>query len=218
MAKWGVTEGNPLWEELYEAASMVDNVFIVNVALNRDKDIVEVFAGDMKEAHGKGCAYVKDLAMAPVTERFDMVITSNSGYPLDLNLYQSVKGMSAAYQIVKKGGAIIIAAECWDGIPDHGKYGELLMSSSGPADLLQKIRTADTVVQDMWQAQIHALICSYADVWVYSDGLSDAQIESAMCRPCSDIEETVRLLAARHGPDPSVCVLPQGPLTIPYVE
>ena len=90
------------------------------------KEITAVFAGEWDQAHEQGCAFVKKTAMVPVEKPFDLVLTSNSGYPLDLNLYQSVKGMSAAAQIVKHGGSIIIAAECWDGIPDHGPYGSLL--------------------------------------------------------------------------------------------
>ena len=72
--------------------------------------------------------------MVPVAKRFDIVITTNSGYPLDLNLYQAVKGMSAASRIVRPGGSIIVAAECWDGIPEHGEYANLLRTAQSPFD------------------------------------------------------------------------------------
>ncbi|MBN1317399.1 MAG: nickel-dependent lactate racemase, partial [Anaerolineales bacterium] len=114
---WGVTTGNPVWEEIREVGLRAGKTFLVNVALNSDKQITRVFAGGLAAAHDAGCAYVKRHAMLPVAQPYDVVITSNSGYPLDLNLYQAVKGMSAAAQIVRPGGAIVIAAECWDGIP-----------------------------------------------------------------------------------------------------
>jgi nickel-dependent lactate racemase len=218
LACWGITHGNPLWEEVREVAAMVEPTFLLNVTLNRDQQITGVFAGDFEEAHAQGCAFVKDKAMVPVTEPFDIVITSNSGYPLDLNLYQSVKGMSAASQVVKEGGSIIIAADCWDGIPDHGEYGRLLLEAESLESLLETIRAPGFQRQDVWQAQIHALICLKAEVHFYSHNLSDEQIEGALLKPCRDIEATVAELLRKYGPETTLCVLPEGPQTIPYVS
>jgi len=119
-ATWGVTSGNPIWEEAREVALKVAPLFLLNVTLNKDKQITGVFAGDLDAAHAAGCAFVRETAMVRVEHPFDIVLTSNSGYPLDLNLYQSVKGMSAAAQVVRAGGSIVIAADCWDGIPSMG--------------------------------------------------------------------------------------------------
>jgi nickel-dependent lactate racemase len=217
MATWGITRGNPVWEEIREAALMVQPIFLLNVTLNRDKQITAVFAGDLQEAHAQGCAFVRKSAMVPVRQPYDIVITSNSGYPLDLNLYQSVKGMSAAAQVVKDAGTIIIAADCWDGIPQHGQYGRLLREAESPASLLEVIHRANLMRQDVWQAQIHARICQKADVYFYSENLSDEQISSAWLKPCHSIEATVEQLLVKYGRDASICVLPEGPQTIPYV-
>jgi len=127
-AIWGITRGNPIWEEMREMALRVNPAFLLNVTLNKAREITGVFAGDMDQAHAAGTAFVRQSAMTPVLAPFDIVITSNSGYPLDLNLYQAVKGMSAAAQIVRQGGSIILAAECVDGIPDHGEYKRLLQT------------------------------------------------------------------------------------------
>ena len=216
--RWGITKGNPLWMDVTAAARMADPTFIVNVALNRDKEITAVFAGDFDEAHARGCEYVKHSAMAPVDRRFDVVITSNSGYPLDLNMYQSVKGMSAAAQVAKPGGVIIVAAECWDGIPEHGKYGELLRSADSTASLLSRIRTPGFAMQDMWQAHIHAVLCQEYRVHFYSENLSDEQIDSAFMTPCRSVGDTLKRVSEQRGGDLDVCVLPEGPLTIPYVK
>ena len=192
--------------------------FLLNVAINSERQITAVFAGDWEEAHAQGCAFVIEAAMPPVPAPFDIVIGSNSGYPLDLNMYQSVKGMSAALQVVKGGGSIIIAAECWDGIPDHGEYGRLLREAKSLPSLLETIRAPGFEVQDMWEAQIHALICLKADVYFYSDRLSDEQIKGAWLKPCRDVGATVAELLGKYGPGATVCALPEGPQTIPYVS
>lgn len=217
-ATWGVTNGNPIWEEVMEVAHCVGGTFLVNVALNRDKQITGVFAGDLDQAHAAGCAFVKQTAMAAAPHRYDIVITTNSGYPLDLNLYQAVKGMSAAAQIVKQGGAILCAAECWDGIPDHGLYGQLLREASSPRELLDRIMAPGFLKQDQWQAQIQAQIQLRADVYMYADYLTDEQIRSALLLPCRNIAATVAELRRKYGPQASVCVLPEGPQTIPFVN
>jgi nickel-dependent lactate racemase len=218
MATWGKTDGNPVWEEIFEAASIVQPAFLLNVTLNRHKHITGVFAGDLNQSHRQGCTFVKQNAMIPVKEPYDIVITCNSGYPLDLNLYQSIKGISAAAQIVKEGGSIIMAADCWDGIPEHGEYAELLRKANGPEHLLQTIRSPGFSVQDMWQAQIQAHILQKADVYFYSRNLSDQQITGAMFQPCHNIEATIDMLLREHGREASICILPDGPQSIPYID
>lgn len=217
-ATWGITHGNPLWEEIQEIALMAAPTFLLNVALNRDKEITAVFAGDLEDAHAQGCAFVKETAMVPVESPFDIVITTNSGYPLDLNLYQSIKGMSAAAPIVKPGGSILIAAECWDGIPEHGSYGTLVRDADSLDALLQQLRQPGFSQDDMWQAHTQALIQQKADVYVYSDGLDEAQIRSMKLHPCQDVAATVAQLLETYGKEASICVLPEGPQTIPYIS
>jgi nickel-dependent lactate racemase len=217
LATWGITEGNPLWEEVREAARLVQPLFLLNVTLNRDKQITAVFAGAWEEAHARGCQFVKQTAMVAVPSPFDIVITTNSGYPLDLNLYQTVKGMSAAAQVVRPGGSIVAAAQCWDGIPDHGEYAQMLHEADSSQSLLQTIRRPGYQRHDMWEAQVQALVLQKADVYVHSDGLSDAQIREALLTPCRDIEACVAALRRKYGPECRICVLPEGPQTIPYI-
>jgi nickel-dependent lactate racemase len=216
-AIWGVTHGNPIWEEVHEVAGLAGRLFLLNVTLNRDKAVTGVFAGDLDRAHADGCAFVKSSAMVPVARPFDIVVTTNSGYPLDINLYQSVKGMRAADQVVRTGGAIIIATSCWDGIPEHGLYGTILRESRDPRELLDKISAPGFLEQDQWQAHVQALVQSKADVFVRSDGLTDDQIRSSLLRPCRRIEQTIVDLLGTYGRDASICVMPEGPQTIPYI-
>lgn len=214
---FGVTTGNPIWEEVHEAAAMANPSYLVNVALNANKEITGVFAGSWMEAYLTGTEFVKEHAMAAVDDAFDIVITSNSGYPLDLNLYQAVKGMEAAAKIIRPGGTILIVASCWDGIPDHGLFGKLLMESESPAAVLKQIRTPGWSSQDQWNVHVQVLIQERAEIQVYSDNLSDEQIRGCHLTPCRDIEANVRAMLEKYGSDARICVLPEGPQTIPYV-
>src|SRR6185436_17258321 len=103
-ATWGITYGNPIHDDVREIARMVGVHFAVDVTLNREQKITAAFAGELFAEHAAACARVKDTAMRGVPRPFDVVLTTNSGYPLDQNLYQAVKGMSAAAKIVKPGG------------------------------------------------------------------------------------------------------------------
>jgi nickel-dependent lactate racemase len=217
-AAWGVTEGNPIWMEMREVALRTKPTFLLNVALNVRREITGIFAGDMLTAHKQGCAFVKENAMVAVDAPYDIVITTNSGYPLDQNLYQSVKGMSAASQVVKQGGAIIIATACEDGLPDHGLYAQLLLQAGSSQGVLDLISQPDFSAQDQWQVQIQAQIQQRAEVYVYSDGLTEEQIERALFIPCTDIEATVSMLGERYGEGSRICVLPEGPQLIPYLQ
>jgi len=190
--------------------------FLANVTLNDHRAITRVFTGDLTEAHRAGCAYVKESAMQPVAAPFDLVVTTNSGYPLDMNLYQGVKGMSAAARIVKPGGTIILACECREGVPAKSPLDILLRSAQGPEEILTKLATPGFVRPEQWQAQIQALIQRRARVLVHTS-LPDEVVRACHLEPCPDIAATVREVLAHSGPDARVAVLPQGPLTIAYL-
>ncbi len=215
-ATWGVTNGNAIWEEMLEVAQLTHPDFLFNVTLNKKREICGVFAGDLVAAHRAGVAQAKEMAMVAVDAPFDVVLTTNSGYPLDLNLYQSVKGISAAAQVTRPGGAILIASECWDGVPEFGNYKKLLQEASSPQALLDRVLAPGFRMHDQWEAFLHARLCLHADIYVYADGLSDEDIRMAMMTPCRAIEATLNELIARYGP--RMCVLPEGPMTIPYVS
>ncbi|MBM7554476.1 nickel-dependent lactate racemase [Thalassobacillus pellis] len=214
---WGNMNDNPVQEMTREINRMCKPHFMLNVTLNREKDISAVFAGELYKAHDKGCAFAKEHAMIRCEERFDVVIASNSGYPLDQNLYQAVKGMSAAHKIVKKGGTIIIAAECADGLPSHGNYSKIFEMADTPQDLLDMINDPKFKMFDQWQVQKQAVTQVWADIFVYSK-LTDEQVKGAMLSPAHDIEKTLEVLKETYGENMSIAVLPLGPLTIPYIE
>jgi nickel-dependent lactate racemase len=213
---FGVLEGNPLWEDLRNAALRVGPSFLLNVTLNEERQITGVFAGDIIKAHRVGADFVKKSAMQEVDAPFDIVITTNSGYPLDLNLYQGVKGMSAGARVVKQGGTLILAAECREGVPAGSHLDKLLRSASGPDEILKMLNTPGFVRAEQWQAHIQALVQRKANVLVYSS-LSDDDVRAAHLTPCRDISAAVDRLIKSDGNGARVAVLPQGPLTIPYL-
>jgi len=214
---WGITDGNPLYDEICEVAEMAGGAFLLNVTLNNQQAITGVFAGDLVAAHTRGCQFTKESAMVPVEKPYDIVVTTNSGYPLDLNLYQTVKGISAAAQIVRPGGTIVAVSECWDGIPDHGLYKQLLQEGGSPREVLDRINTPGFLKHDQWQAQVQAQIQLKADVFIHSGGLTNDQIRAAMLKPAPSLEKTLAQLVKKYGPKSRICVLPEGPVTIPYI-
>jgi nickel-dependent lactate racemase len=215
---WGITEGNPIHDDIRAIARQTGVDFSVEVTTNRDHKITSVYAGKLFAAHKAACGVARRAAMRPVSEPFDVVLTTNSGYPLDLNLYQAVKGMSAAAQVVKDGGTIICAAECSDGIPNHGEYRRILSEAEGPGDLLGMIRSEGYERHDQWQVQLQAQILLKAEVLLKSTYLSEEEVRAAHLEPIEDVEEAVASALKKHGPDARLCVLPQGPQTIPFLE
>ena len=215
-ATFGVTVGNPLWEELRDIALKTGPSFLLNITLNEQRDITNVFAGDIIEAHKTGCVFVKKSARQLLEQPFDIVVTTNSGYPLDLNLYQGVKGMSAGARVLKEGGTLILAAECREGVPDGSPLDDLLRSAGSIEEILAMLSTPGFVRPEQWQAQIQALVQRRAEVLVCCE-LDDATLRACHLAPCADITAEVAKRLAKLGADARVAVLPQGPLTIPYL-
>lgn len=215
-ASFGVLEGNPIWEEMRDLALLVGESFLVNVTLNESREITGVFSGHLISAHREGCDFVRQTAMQKVTAPYEVVVTTNSGYPLDQNLYQAVKGMSAAARIVRKGGTIIIASECSDGVPNGSPYERLLKHSDSFEALFRYITDPTREEPEQWQVIVQMVIQRRAEVLVYS-GLSDEKVSEAKLQPCHDIAQAVRERLDRAGDGARIAVLPQGPLTIPYL-
>jgi lactate racemase len=204
-----------------EMAELVKPDFIVNVTLNKKRHITGVFAGDWREAHTAGCAFARECVMRAVEYPYDLVVTTNSGFPLDMNLYQAVKGMSAAARIVKPGGAILIAAECSDGVPTHGNFRELLSRGRSPQEWLDIIYQSPDPIPDQWQVQILAKILQRASGYLYSS-LPEVDVRLGQLQPVKDIAACVRDLRVAHesrSNEPHrIAVLPEGPQTVPYLK
>jgi nickel-dependent lactate racemase len=217
-ATWAVCDGNPVHDDVRAIAAGTGVDFAFDVILDRDQRVVAAFGGEILAMHAAARRRVRETAMVAVPRLFDVVVTSNSGYPLDQNLYQAVKGMSAAASVVRPGGVIICAAECRDGFPDHGSFRELLASAGSADELLAQIAARTETVPDQWQVQILARILARASVQVFSPYLDEAALRSAHLRACDDVGESVSAALAAAGDEASVCVLPEGPQTIAYLD
>ena len=157
-ATFGVTEGNPLWEELRDVALRVGPSFVLNVTLNEQRQITSVFAGDIIKAHKVGTEFVRQSAMQRVEAPFDVVVTTNSGYPLDMNLVSRREGderRRADHQARRHADP---RRECREGVPADSPFDKLLRSASNPEEILAMLATPGFVRPEQWQAQIQALV------------------------------------------------------------
>jgi lactate racemase len=213
---WGQLEGNPTQAVVRRNGALLPVHFCINVTLNKKKQITKFFCGDVMAAHLQGCAFAKQTAMAACAKPFDIVVTTNGGYPLDQNLYQAVKGMHAAAQVVKQDGLIVAASLCNDGFPEHGNFRKLLFDHDSPQAILKTILTPGFSMYDQWEAQLLALICVKARVAFYSEIPAD-QVRRAHLEPVTDIAARVSEELKRLGGKASIAVLPEGPMTIPYL-
>ena len=214
---WGVLDGNPVRQGILEMAAACPPDFLINVALNKDKEITRIFAGGYCAAHLQGCAHVRAHAMAPVPSAFPIVVTSNSGFPLDQNLYQTVKGMSAATLIAEPGSTIFVAAECGDGIPEHGNFGQMLRDSPSPQDLIPMLLALREPTHDQWGVQAFARILERHAIVIHSS-LDPETAQACGMTATDDLQRAVEERAKSLGKGVPIAVLPEGPITVPYID
>ncbi|MGO8946890.1 MAG: nickel-dependent lactate racemase [Ktedonobacterales bacterium] len=214
---WMELDENPIHQGIQAAVALCPPEFIVNVTLDPSHQITGIFAGHVVAAHRAGCSAILQQAIPVEKQCFDVVITSNAGYPLDQNLYQSVKGMTAAVQLVRAGGAIVLIAECRDGFPAHGAYQRLLTHAKTATELLETIHLPGFQSADQWQVQKQALVQQHAQVHLHSS-LSEKSVTDALLIPAPHVQETINALLDMNGPQARVAVLPEGPMTVMQVQ
>ncbi|MDB5385817.1 MAG: hypothetical protein JWM11_1463 [Planctomycetaceae bacterium] len=214
---WGVLDGNPTQAKIRKNGSLLNVDFCINVTQNSKRQITRFFCGQPLAAHLAGCAFSKETVMIPCDQPFPVVVTTNAGYPLDQNLYQAVKGMSAAAQIVEQDGFILACSKCNDGFPTHGNFKKLLFESSSPRALLDRILTPGFSMYDQWEAQLLALIELKARVGLKSD-LIDEEVRKAHLEPVHNINARVAQALSACGNNARIAMLPEGPMGIPYLK
>jgi nickel-dependent lactate racemase len=210
-ATWLVTDGNPVHDFVRAAVALAPPTLSLDVAINSRRQLTAVFVGPLPDGHHAACAFVRDTAVQHVDGLFDVVVTTNAGYPLDRNLYQAVKGMAAAERVVTPGGTIVVAAACADGVPGGGPFARLLAAAVDRAALADAGGASEP---DRWQVQVLGRVLAKADVALYSDGLSDDEVRGAHLRPVPDVSDAVAAALETAGPGARLCVLPEGPLTV----
>ncbi len=211
--KVGRLEGNPFHEAGLEVMKMVGADFIVNVTLSVDKQVTGVFAGNPVEAHLQGCSFLEQFCVRHLDEPLDFIITTNAGYPLDPNLYQCIKGLLTAAEVVNPGGEIVLAARCPEG-PGSSEYQELLDMVDEPRKFLDRLIAKEFFIPDQWSAQSTYQVILKHPVWLYSDGFTDDEIRRYHFKPTNDVSETITALLGKYGTDAKWAVVPDGPMVI----
>lgn len=209
-ARTGIIEGNPMHEDMIYAAKKAGLAFILNVAINEDKEIIKAFAGDYVKAHEQGCEFVKNIAGVKA-EPAEVVITTNGGYPLDQNIYQAVKGMTAAEATCKKNGVIIIAAECSDGHGGESFY-KTFTEAAGIQEIRNKIKSRDRneTVPDQWESQILARILDKFKV-IMITGAPKEMVENMYMKKADSMEEALKMAEEELGlTEYKITVIPDG--------
>lgn len=205
----GVLEHNPIHEDMVCAARAVNTQFILNVALNGEKKVIAAFAGDLEQAHATGVQFVRELAQCPSITG-DIVITSNGGYPLDQNLYQSPKAVATAEACCVEGGVIIMCASCYDGM--GGTHFEKLIVKGSVDEIdafLSKIPPKETIAEQ-WCAQIYSRILKKYRIILVTTYLDHELVRKANMIPASSPDEALAMAYEMMGKDARVVVIPDG--------
>lgn len=208
-AKTGILEHNPIHEDMIAAARRVNVQFILNVALGEKKNVVAAFAGDLEEAHAAGVAFIREQSQCPVVKG-DIVITSNGGYPLDQNLYQSPKAVATAEAFCAESGVIIMCCSCIDGM--GGTNFEKLITLGTPEEIeayLSQI-SPDKTIPEQWCSQIYARILKKHKVILVTTYLDHELVRKANMIPASTPDEALAIAYEMKGPDAKVVVIPDG--------
>lgn len=209
-ARTGVLKNNPIHKDMLYAAQKARLAFILNVVIDSNKKIINAFAGNSKTAHETGCRFVLSLSEVHKINA-DIVITSNGGYPLDQNIYQSVKGMTAGEATCNPGGVIIMVSACNDGHGGESFY-KNVASAKSPQEILQKLSKVkrNETVPDQWEFQILARILSNYTVIMVTDMCSPDMIKAMHMKHAYTIKEALEMAYKIKGIDAKVAVIPDG--------
>lgn len=209
-ARTGILENNPIHQDMLWAAKNAKLKFIVNVVLNEEKEVIYAVAGDPEQAHAQGVRFLSELCGVKAIEA-DVAVSTNGGYPLDQNVYQAVKGMTAAEATVKKGGVIIMIAQSGDGIGGDHFYHQLADEPDIHKTMaLFRSRGRNETVPDQWQTQVLLRVLMHAEV-IYISDMEDAAVRKMHMHPAHSIPEAIALAKQLLGRETvSIVAIPDG--------
>lgn len=209
-ARAGILDGNPIHKDMIYAAKEAKLAFILNVVIDAEKKVIEAFAGHYNDAHRKGCEFVRELAGVKAIPA-DIVIITNGGYPLDQNIYQTVKGMASAEGTCKPGGVIIAVSSCNQGHGGEAFY-ETMAKAKDPQEVMDEIicRPADQTVPDQWESQILSRILIKHKVIMVTDAPRE-MVEKMHMIWSPDITSAIKLAEDILKKDSSkITIIPDG--------
>ncbi len=209
-SRTGVLENNRIHKDMIWAAKKAKLAFIVNVVINDNKEVIYCVSGEVESAHKKGCEFLNSLCRADSIAS-DIVVTTNGGYPLDQNIYQAVKGMTAAEATVKQNGVIIMLAKSNDGHGGKEFYRQLADEPNIEKTMdLFLSRNRNETKSDQWQTQIFLRILMKASV-IYISDVDPKIIENMHMTPATSLEDAL-LIAKKilNNNNPSIIAIPDG--------
>jgi nickel-dependent lactate racemase len=213
----GIVEGNPLHEGLVEVLRRVGVDFLVNVALDRHRNVAGVFCGHPEAAHAEGMAFVARESLVSLDEPADLVIASGGGAPLDSTFYQAIKGISTASAIVKRGGAILLCASLSEGI-GSASFEKLIRECANPRDFEMRLSDDRFFAIDQWMVQHLCQAHRRARILLYTDAIPPEAVAELLVEPVASPAAGVTQILAELGPAARVAVLPQGPYVLATVR
>ena len=216
LATEGSIDGNPLHKELLEIAHMARHDFILDVTLTRERRISGVFAGNPVLAHAAGVKFVQDSCLARLDEPCDLVITSSAGFPLDLTYYQSVKAVTAAQHLIKKGGRVLVVAECAEGV-GSGEFAASLKNISSFEAYLDEISRPPVQI-DQWQVEKLALAALRSELFFYTPGVQAEDLGILKDRYFPRLQEAIAAATANLPRGAKILLVPEGPYTFAKVR
>jgi lactate racemase len=215
--RYGVLMGNPFHEAALAIMEQAGADFIVNVTLDTAKRISGIFAGHPVDAHLQGVAFLSRHCVRTLDEPLDFVITTNAGYPLDCNLYQTSKGLSGVSGATREGGVILIATECLEGFGSE-EYREVFELVTTPAEFIDKLMKKEFFIPDQWCAQETYQVMLKNEIWIYTHGIDAETLRRFHFQPVDSVSEAVTELLQRFGQDAHWAIVPDGPMVILQVK
>lgn len=210
-SRTGILENNPIHKDMIAAAKMAKLAYIVNVVIDADKKIVHAVAGSADKAHAAGCQFLGQYCQVTPKKPADIAISTNGGYPLDQNMYQSVKGMTAAEAACKDGGIIIMVADCGDGSGGEGFYNALKNCESPQAlmDEILKVPQNETK-PDQWEYQIQSrILIHHKVIYVMCEKYRGMAKEMGF-QTAPDVNVALQMALQEKGRDAHIAVIPDG--------
>ncbi|MFI5396244.1 MAG: nickel-dependent lactate racemase [Candidatus Binatia bacterium] len=213
----GIIDGNPFHEDLLEIARLAPVDFLLDVSVDRTRKLTGVFAGDIERAHEAGMEAVEREVRVDLDRPADIVITSAGGYPLDATFYQSIKGLTGALNVVRRGGTIILAAALSEGIGSED-FQELLRAARGNDDFMARVTAPGFFRVDQWMVQHLCQVLRKAEVVLVTEGLPAEAVRGLLVTPAVTVETALARALEHYGSEAHIAVLPQGPYVLATVR
>lgn len=209
----GRLAGNPIREDIEEAAAICGIDYIVNVVLDEHKQIIKAVAGDVTQAHRAGCAFLDTLYRKEIKQKADIVLVSQGGAPKDLNLYQTQKALDNAKHAVREGGVIILIGSCKEGLGEK-TFQNWIEEANKPQDLIDRVQ-ADFKLGGHKAAAI-AMVLANADVYLVSE-MPEELTKKCFLTPFASAQAALDAAFAKLGADAKVLAMPYGGSTLPQL-